>query len=107
MDGLIKAIPDSYVEGMTASGTPDEVVRTPTIAPTLGPSASASAGPRANTPSKPRHLFIATRARGTNLPQSFLSYCAPREEGVRIDAVRCDRGRASVCGARAPADIPR
>jgi alkanesulfonate monooxygenase SsuD/methylene tetrahydromethanopterin reductase-like flavin-dependent oxidoreductase (luciferase family) len=25
MDGLIKAIPDSYVEGMTASGTPDEV----------------------------------------------------------------------------------
>jgi alkanesulfonate monooxygenase SsuD/methylene tetrahydromethanopterin reductase-like flavin-dependent oxidoreductase (luciferase family) len=25
MEGLIKAIPDSYVEGMTASGTPDEV----------------------------------------------------------------------------------
>ncbi|MCC6887774.1 MAG: LLM class flavin-dependent oxidoreductase [Hyphomicrobiales bacterium] len=25
MDGLIKAVPDSYVEGMTASGTPDEV----------------------------------------------------------------------------------
>jgi alkanesulfonate monooxygenase SsuD/methylene tetrahydromethanopterin reductase-like flavin-dependent oxidoreductase (luciferase family) len=25
MTGLIKAIPDSYVEGMTASGTPDEV----------------------------------------------------------------------------------
>ena len=25
MDGLIKAIPDSYVEGMTASGTPNEV----------------------------------------------------------------------------------
>ena len=25
MDGLIKAIPDSYVEGMTASGMPDEV----------------------------------------------------------------------------------
>ena len=25
MDGLIKTIPDSYVEGMTASGTPDEV----------------------------------------------------------------------------------
>jgi 5,10-methylenetetrahydromethanopterin reductase len=25
MDALIKAIPDSYVEGMTASGTPDEV----------------------------------------------------------------------------------
>lgn len=25
MQGLIKAIPDSYVEGMTASGTPDEV----------------------------------------------------------------------------------
>ena len=27
MDGLIKAVPDSYVEGMTASGTPDEVKR--------------------------------------------------------------------------------
>lgn len=27
MEGLIKAIPDSYVEGMTASGTPDEVVK--------------------------------------------------------------------------------
>ncbi len=27
MEGLIRAIPDSYVEGMTASGTPDEVVR--------------------------------------------------------------------------------
>jgi 5,10-methylenetetrahydromethanopterin reductase len=27
LDGLIKAIPDSYVEGMTASGTPDEVVQ--------------------------------------------------------------------------------
>ena len=27
MEGLIKAIPDSYVEGMTASGTPDEVKR--------------------------------------------------------------------------------
>jgi len=26
MEGLIKAVPDSYVEGMTASGTPDEVV---------------------------------------------------------------------------------
>ncbi len=26
MDGLIKAVPDSYVEGMTASGTPDEVI---------------------------------------------------------------------------------
>ena len=25
MEGLIKAVPDSYVEGMTASGTPDEV----------------------------------------------------------------------------------
>jgi alkanesulfonate monooxygenase SsuD/methylene tetrahydromethanopterin reductase-like flavin-dependent oxidoreductase (luciferase family) len=25
MEGLIKSIPDSYVEGMTASGTPDEV----------------------------------------------------------------------------------
>ncbi|MBI4522910.1 MAG: LLM class flavin-dependent oxidoreductase [Deltaproteobacteria bacterium] len=25
MEGLIKAIPDSYVEGMTASGTPDDV----------------------------------------------------------------------------------
>ncbi len=25
MEGLIKAIPDSYVQGMTASGTPDEV----------------------------------------------------------------------------------
>src|SRR5438034_675552 len=25
MEGLIKAIPDSYVEGMTASGTPEEV----------------------------------------------------------------------------------
>jgi 5,10-methylenetetrahydromethanopterin reductase len=25
MEGLIRAIPDSYVEGMTASGTPDEV----------------------------------------------------------------------------------
>ena len=25
MEALIKAIPDSYVEGMTASGTPDEV----------------------------------------------------------------------------------
>lgn len=25
LDGLIKAVPDSYVEGMTASGTPDEV----------------------------------------------------------------------------------
>jgi 5,10-methylenetetrahydromethanopterin reductase len=25
MDALIKAVPDSYVEGMTASGTPDEV----------------------------------------------------------------------------------
>ena len=25
-DALIKAVPDSYVEGMTASGTPDEVV---------------------------------------------------------------------------------
>ena len=25
METLIKAIPDSYVEGMTASGTPDEV----------------------------------------------------------------------------------
>ena len=27
MDALIKAVPDSYVEGMTASGTPDEVKR--------------------------------------------------------------------------------
>jgi alkanesulfonate monooxygenase SsuD/methylene tetrahydromethanopterin reductase-like flavin-dependent oxidoreductase (luciferase family) len=27
MEGLIKAIPDSYVEGMTASGTPDEVIK--------------------------------------------------------------------------------
>lgn len=27
LEGLIKAVPDSYVEGMTASGTPDEVVR--------------------------------------------------------------------------------
>jgi len=27
MEGLIRAIPDSYVEGMTASGTPDEVKR--------------------------------------------------------------------------------
>jgi alkanesulfonate monooxygenase SsuD/methylene tetrahydromethanopterin reductase-like flavin-dependent oxidoreductase (luciferase family) len=27
MQGLIKVIPDSYVEGMTASGTPDEVVK--------------------------------------------------------------------------------
>jgi alkanesulfonate monooxygenase SsuD/methylene tetrahydromethanopterin reductase-like flavin-dependent oxidoreductase (luciferase family) len=27
MDALIKAIPDSYVEGLTASGTPDEVRR--------------------------------------------------------------------------------
>ncbi|MDR7554192.1 MAG: LLM class flavin-dependent oxidoreductase [Armatimonadota bacterium] len=27
MDALIRAIPDSYVEGMTASGTPDEVRR--------------------------------------------------------------------------------
>lgn len=26
MDALVKAVPDSYVEGMTASGTPDEVV---------------------------------------------------------------------------------
>jgi 5,10-methylenetetrahydromethanopterin reductase len=26
MEALIKAVPDSYVEGMTASGTPDEVV---------------------------------------------------------------------------------
>ena len=26
MEGLIKAVPDSYVEGMTASGTPDEVI---------------------------------------------------------------------------------
>ncbi|MFQ5899034.1 MAG: LLM class flavin-dependent oxidoreductase [Candidatus Methylomirabilia bacterium] len=25
MEGLLKAVPDSYVEGMTASGTPDEV----------------------------------------------------------------------------------
>ncbi len=25
MEGLIRAIPDSYVEGMTASGTPEEV----------------------------------------------------------------------------------
>jgi 5,10-methylenetetrahydromethanopterin reductase len=27
LEGLIKAVPDSYVEGLTASGTPDEVVR--------------------------------------------------------------------------------
>lgn len=27
MEGLIKAVPDSYVEGMTASGTPGEVIR--------------------------------------------------------------------------------
>ena len=27
LEGLIKAVPDSYVEGMTASGTPDEVRR--------------------------------------------------------------------------------
>lgn len=27
MEALIRAVPDSYVEGMTASGTPDEVVR--------------------------------------------------------------------------------
>ena len=27
MESLLKAIPDSYVEGMTASGTPDEVVK--------------------------------------------------------------------------------
>ncbi len=27
IEGLIRAIPDSYVEGMTASGTPDEVFR--------------------------------------------------------------------------------
>jgi 5,10-methylenetetrahydromethanopterin reductase len=27
LEGLIKAIPDSYVEGLTASGTPDEVVK--------------------------------------------------------------------------------
>lgn len=27
LEGLIKAVPDSYVEGMTASGTPDEVKR--------------------------------------------------------------------------------
>ena len=27
MEGLIKAVPDSYVEGMTASGTPDEVTK--------------------------------------------------------------------------------
>ncbi len=27
MEALIKAVPDSYVEGMTASGTPDEVVK--------------------------------------------------------------------------------
>ncbi len=27
LDTLIKAVPDSYVDGMTASGTPDEVVQ--------------------------------------------------------------------------------
>jgi alkanesulfonate monooxygenase SsuD/methylene tetrahydromethanopterin reductase-like flavin-dependent oxidoreductase (luciferase family) len=27
MEGLIKAIPDSYVEGMTACGTPEEVLK--------------------------------------------------------------------------------
>ena len=27
MEKLIQAIPDSYVEGMTASGTPDEVMK--------------------------------------------------------------------------------
>jgi alkanesulfonate monooxygenase SsuD/methylene tetrahydromethanopterin reductase-like flavin-dependent oxidoreductase (luciferase family) len=26
MEALLRAVPDSYVEGMTASGTPDEVV---------------------------------------------------------------------------------
>jgi hypothetical protein len=47
MEALIKAIPDSYVEGMTASGTPDEVkkrvqqyrdagVRIPLLRPAAG-----------------------------------------------------------------------
>jgi hypothetical protein len=26
MEGLVKAVPDAYVEGLTASGTPSEVV---------------------------------------------------------------------------------
>ena len=55
MEGLIKAIPDSYVEGMTASGTPDEVkkrvqqyrdagVKIPLLASSRGASNSTIAG---------------------------------------------------------------